>query len=56
MCPRQDVSAHYLTREKLQNYLERKFPDHPGLNFHIKLCENVWSFDAPEELTEDELE
>ncbi|KAL4862468.1 hypothetical protein BDV12DRAFT_203011 [Aspergillus spectabilis] len=78
MCRRQDVSAHYLAREKLQSLLERKFPRHPGLNFHIRvggfrpmsanaallmpalawsqLCENVWSFDAPEEVSEEELE
>ncbi|KAL4775883.1 hypothetical protein BDW60DRAFT_176996 [Aspergillus nidulans var. acristatus] len=56
MCRRQDASAHYLTRTKLQGFLERRFPTHPGLNFHIRLYEDVWSFDAPEEVTEEELE
>ncbi|KAL2847366.1 hypothetical protein BJX68DRAFT_268233 [Aspergillus pseudodeflectus] len=56
MCRRQDASAHYLTRAKLQDFLEQRFPRHPGLNFHIRLYEDVWSFDAPEEVTQDELE
>ncbi|KAL4960021.1 uncharacterized protein BDV14DRAFT_183506 [Aspergillus stella-maris] len=56
MCRRQDAPAHYLTRASLQGFLQRKFPDHPGQNFHIRLYEDVWSFDAPEEVTEDELE
>ncbi|KAL2833171.1 hypothetical protein BJY01DRAFT_253589 [Aspergillus pseudoustus] len=56
MCPRQDAPAHYLTRTKLQHFLEQRFPSHPGLNFHIRLYEDVWSFDAPEEVTQEELE
>ncbi|KAL3451556.1 hypothetical protein BJX65DRAFT_220831 [Aspergillus insuetus] len=56
MYRRQDVSAHYLTRAKLQDFLEERFPRHPGLNFHIRLYEDVWSFDAPEEVTQEELE
>ncbi|KAL3469719.1 hypothetical protein BJX99DRAFT_240770 [Aspergillus californicus] len=56
MCRRQNVSAHYLTRASLQEFLEKKFTDHPSLDFHIRLFEDVWSFDAPKEVTQEELE
>ncbi|OJJ07208.1 hypothetical protein ASPVEDRAFT_88462 [Aspergillus versicolor CBS 583.65] len=56
MCRRQDTDAHYLTRAKLQRLLENKFPNHPGKDFHIRLFQNVWSFDAPEEVTQAELQ
>ncbi|KAL2867245.1 uncharacterized protein BJX67DRAFT_108737 [Aspergillus lucknowensis] len=49
---RQDAPARYIVRWKLQELLEGRFPDHPGLNFHIRLSDDVWSFDAPEEVTE----
>ncbi|KAE8413046.1 hypothetical protein BDV36DRAFT_300313 [Aspergillus pseudocaelatus] len=71
---RQDAASNYLRREKLQALLERLFPDHPGLNFHIrvrnfqgfkgiylvtlslvKLDDEIWSFDAPREVTRQEL-
>ncbi|KAI9369535.1 hypothetical protein BJX61DRAFT_519050 [Aspergillus egyptiacus] len=56
VCRRQDVSTHYLSRAKLQEFLERRFPRHPGLDFHIRLSHDVWTFDAPEEVTQEELE
>ncbi|KAF7627657.1 hypothetical protein AFLA_003034 [Aspergillus flavus NRRL3357] len=52
---RQDAAGNYLRREKLQALLERLFPDHPGLNFHIRLDDEIWSFDAPREVTRQEL-
>ncbi|KAL2809087.1 hypothetical protein BJX63DRAFT_371962 [Aspergillus granulosus] len=56
MCRRQDASDRYLTRARLQDFLAQRFPNHPGLNFHIRLYEDVWTFDAPEEVTQEELE
>ncbi|KKK13987.1 hypothetical protein ARAM_000213 [Aspergillus rambellii] len=56
VCRRQDAAGHYLTRTKLQAFLAQRFPRHPRLDFHIRLYEDVWSFDAPEEVTEAELE
>ncbi|KAH8699082.1 hypothetical protein BGW36DRAFT_426763 [Talaromyces proteolyticus] len=54
--PRQDVSARYIMRAKLQALLERLFPNQPDLNFDIRIADDVWSFDAPRKVTEAELE
>ncbi|OJJ46049.1 hypothetical protein ASPZODRAFT_133013 [Penicilliopsis zonata CBS 506.65] len=34
---RQYVAARYVNRSRLQALLERLFPYHPGLNFHIRV-------------------
>jgi hypothetical protein len=34
---RQEAAKRYLTSEKLQTFLEKKFPKHPKLNFHIQV-------------------
>ncbi|KAE8382720.1 hypothetical protein BDV26DRAFT_223795 [Aspergillus bertholletiae] len=52
---RQDAAGNYLRRERLQALLERLFPDHPELDFHIRLDDEIWSFDAPREVTRQEL-
>lgn len=38
---RQDTSARYIKREKLQRLLERLFPRHPTLNFHIRVSKRT---------------
>ncbi|KAE8146667.1 hypothetical protein BDV25DRAFT_162075 [Aspergillus avenaceus] len=53
--PRQEIAHRYLHRNNLQALLEKLFPDHPGLNFHIKSEEDKWLFDAPRPVTESEL-
>ncbi|KAA8645039.1 hypothetical protein EYZ11_004616 [Aspergillus tanneri] len=53
--PRQATPARYLRREKLQHLLERLFPTHPDLNFHIRVDEDIWSFDAPHKVSEEQL-
>jgi hypothetical protein len=54
---RQEAHRRYLTRHGLQDLLERLFPNHPNLDFHIRLEESeVWSFDAPREVTQEELQ
>ncbi|KAB8227118.1 uncharacterized protein BDW43DRAFT_294844 [Aspergillus alliaceus] len=52
---RQIAPNRYLQRPNLQALLERLFPDHPDLDFHIRCDEEIWSFDAPREVTAREL-
>ncbi|OCL04850.1 hypothetical protein AOQ84DRAFT_109286 [Glonium stellatum] len=49
---RQDAPARYISRKKLQALLERLFPNHKDKNFHIRIDNEIWSFDAPEEVSE----
>lgn len=56
LTPRQGVPNKYIDRSKLQGLLERLFPDQPGMDFQIRLDDDVWSFVAPQIVPESEFE
>ncbi|OCK78100.1 hypothetical protein K432DRAFT_357419 [Lepidopterella palustris CBS 459.81] len=53
---RQDAPRRYIQRQNLQALLEKLFPNHKDKNFHIRLDNDVWSFDAPRTVIKEELE
>ncbi|OJJ31994.1 hypothetical protein ASPWEDRAFT_44001 [Aspergillus wentii DTO 134E9] len=53
---RQVIHSRYIDRGDLQVLLARLFPDQPSLNFIIRLNNDVLSFVAPRQVTEEELE